>query len=157
MSVGNSSSKAGENLFTVGYPIASQRSSSGGAPAQDSDGDSLTFSHGQVVRNNPTCKINHTDSQGNIKQEQVPITNYNRYQGFLQTTVDILPGNSGGALVNSQNEVIGVASRFAEGVQSSTQECVGGTFFQSALPIAKFIKSKGLRCDSKKFYQGVGI
>src|SRR4051794_30596821 len=66
-----------------------------------------------------------------------PVTNQQRrLRGLVQTDAAINPGNSGGPLINSQGEVVGVSTAYAQGAQ--------GIFFAIPINIAKPIMAQAV-------------
>lgn len=122
--------KEGEAVYTIGHPVQSRRGKN------DSDGRRLYSSFGEIIRPQDQCVMvqngSSVEKEKGINQPGSSV----RLEGLqgltsgtIQTTVDLLPGNSGGPLVNERGEVIAIAS-FIEGSKNNfLRECRGATFF----------------------------
>lgn len=80
-------------------------------------GDSSTVEIGEMVVaiGNPLGELANSLSIGAISAAERTIEMDNGSMSFLQTTAAISPGNSGGALINSYGEVIGVTTAKSTG------------------------------------------
>src|SRR5207248_8615524 len=98
--------------------------------------------------------LDHTVTAGIISAKgrtQLPGSNGNDFQSFLQTDAAINPGNSGGPLVNMAGEVIGINTA----IISETRQSAGLGF---ALPSNAAIKVYNQLVQSGKVTRGgIGI
>jgi hypothetical protein len=132
----------GTDVFTIGRPMASSRTSSD----YNSNGKDLYLSTGKVV-SSQTCQshgfratlldliMGHRSILPGTRPLQELGLRRAQEAGMLQTTVDILPGSSGGALINQLGEIVGVASFImlddrGRVFNSRRDECSGSTFFE---------------------------
>lgn len=104
----------------VGFPTKTTRS---GNSNEDSDGMSQYISEGEILHSD-SCTIKSLGPQveklyadkkyyRDLKiGDQLPIASYelDRLKNFIQISNSMMVGNSGGPLLNEQNEIIGVAS-----------------------------------------------
>ncbi|MNK06281.1 Trypsin [compost metagenome] len=147
--------KEGEAVYSIGHPMRSKRGKN------DSDGRRLYASFGEIISNQGQCLIvqngNPSEKEKGLNQPGALVSMDGLYPGLIagviQTTVDLLPGNSGGPLINEQGQVIAVAS-FIEGSKNNTWlECRGATFFSpiagvnpTVSKIAEDFEIANLRC-----------
>lgn len=150
----------GTPVFTMGYPGQSFRAKYQRPGAKDAAGDTLSVSTGLIV-DEPTCEsrsaalnaftrfiYGEEESMARLKIQNVVRT---IYRHTLQTTVDAVPGSSGGPLINQAGEVVGVASVIDPWVHNTKKECRGATFFQ---PVADL---SGLRCEKRRSAMGEAL
>jgi hypothetical protein len=129
--------KLGESVTAFGFPKQTSRPVKQDKREQRFNGNApgyqLVASSGKVI-NQKNCR---RVSLG--KENETPSLDQMNFQytSNIQTTVDIYYGSSGGALINSSGEIVGVASLFDK-AHSSFEECEGSTFFA---PIDKFLES----------------
>lgn len=108
-----------EQVQYMGYPGASK-----GRGAHNSDGESLYLAQGKInesIQSNPCVD---RGSYSDTVWERVDRT-YNR-ESIILSTVDILPGASGSALLNQEGEIIGLLnSTYAHRVDIFSEYCAG--------------------------------
>ena len=134
------SPEVGEALGTQGYPSKTTRQSTDqeiqGGP-KDTPGEILTWSNGTRVISD-TCDIEYR-FHNQLVTEKAPLGVARQLRTrLIQTSIDIVPGSSGGPLLNEQGEVVGVASAFAafsrtidlqKPASANEFECRGSSFF----------------------------
>lgn len=133
----------GEAVYALGYPGKTTRADG------NSNGTRMYMSYGNV-RKSDTCKKDTTGADVAIKSPAI-------YQKrMIQTTVDIAPGSSGGPLINSNGEVVGVASLVLN-KQVAVSECAGSTFFESLTHLNAMTtrwrvndEFRAMKCDRRK-------
>lgn len=131
--------KDNEAVFTIGRPARSWRQ---GTPL-NSNGTDLFLSSGKVVTQ-PFCMSSgykntwidliffgtaSVDPGPKVFSKEVMEAVFS--PRLIQTTVDALPGSSGGPLINWAGEVVGVASFMMRDLADDHVECKGATFFDS--------------------------
>ncbi len=124
--------KMGERVYTIGYPSLTMRGE------RDSDGVSQYASFGQIVPHSQKClMIKNTLVKDKLTDKDQPgeFVNFdksfppNMKMGAIQTTIDAVPGNSGGPLINSKGEIIAVASFADTQKNNEFKQCQGSSFF----------------------------
>lgn len=141
--------KQGDSVSTFGFPRATTRDTG------NSNGEDLYFSEGKILKNHPYCS---TGVPGSTPW-RLSKSSHNgmRWFGHIRTDVDVVKGSSGGPLVNSSGEVIGVAAYSGSGVmQNEQRECKGASFFEPTNNLVKDLKKHNpalldqLKCTSRK-------
>ena len=157
----------GEKLATQGYPARTHRLDGVDAhhgEAKDAPGGQLTWSTGARIES-PTCHLRPQNPELD-EGEDAPMETTDELRGrFLQTTVDFVKGSSGGPLLNSRGEVVGVASLinpFARELDPQktlnpiAEECRGSTFFSPTTKIQSMIAKQApqlfqqLKCEQHR-------
>ena len=155
-----------DGVFAITYPTSTGRAFGGVKDPNEKDapGGTLSLSSGQVVSKS-TCTVKWK-AQGPVqtvlygsaiqgKEMAMPASLLKWYGGKIQTTVDFVPGSSGGPLLNSKGEIVGVVSTSMSGLQNNYQECRGSTVFE---PVPK-MKDLNLKapCKSHEANPGQGV
>lgn len=150
------------SVFTMGYPSKTSRADTV-RDSLDAPGKTLVVSSGKVV-DQKTCDQYWQGSglMGMIfgREKQIVKTDLPANKGLgrvLQTTVDAVPGSSGGPLINSSGEVVGVFSHFYSNVHNFSQECTGATFFQPVTKWTQDLPVKPAACQHRRASQGEGL
>lgn len=164
--VGEKPPAPGESLIAMAYPEQTERWKHQRRDALDSDGERLQFSSGKIA-DGKTCssRWEPNNSLGQWWYGEGPHeTKYpldqefqKSFAGMIPTTVDIARGSSGAGLINSENEIVGVASAQDTSVQSARWQCEGASFFQPlqdwregiSIPAAAIYKDPVI-CDEKR-------
>lgn len=154
-----------EPVVAIGQPKPSQRGQN------DSPGQTLMASFGRTIPPRNTCTmVQNADSfdqkTGQLRPgSQVPlvldqyngsVSDYLKENVLVQTTVDLLSGNSGGPLINERGEVIGVAASIDPHRNNELKSCSGATFMAPLSQTeASALKAPGfdlnqLVCDKKR-------
>lgn len=124
--------KIGDRVYTIGYPSKTERGE------KDSDGISQYASFGEIIPYSQKCTILKNswelDKMRNIEQpgdvvDFDPFLNPALKTGAIQTTVDVVPGNSGGPLLNEKGEIIAVGSFADTQKNNNFKQCKGAAFF----------------------------
>ncbi len=128
--------KVGDRVYTIGYPSQTERGE------RDSDGKSQYASFGKIIPYSQKCrilknswgidKIHKLDQPGDDVDFD-PFLNPGMKLNAIQTTVDAVPGNSGGPLINEKSEIIAVGSFADTQKNNAFKQCKGSSFFS---PIA---------------------
>jgi hypothetical protein len=153
-----------EPLLAVGQPLKSLRGT------HDSPGHELVVSFGSAIPARGTCYLRLTQPSSHPSGSpgtKLPLV-LEKYQGdilrflsentLVQTTVDLLPGNSGGPLINAKGEIVGVAAAIDPDRNNTHQSCEGSTFMApvtsaeaSSLRTADFQIQK-LKCEKGRIW-----
>lgn len=124
--------KVGDRVYTIGYPSRTDRGE------RDSDGHSQYASFGEIIPYSQKCMIlkNTWDADKRRKVEQPgDLVDFDSFLNSemkycaIQTTVDVVPGNSGGPLINQNGEIIAVGSFGDTQKNNEYKLCRGSTFF----------------------------
>lgn len=144
--------KLRESVVAVTYPLATRRDLPKNSVEYNSNGEDLWVSRGQIV-NQDYCNLANMGSI-DVSLDFTAALNVMK-SNYLQTTVDIMPGSSGGPLLNATGEIIGVASFMSEH-NSEKQECRGATLFAPARHGLEKLEEQGyaypwrdLKCSSR--------
>ena len=150
----------GESVFALGYPRGTMRAEMEDPEAKDSDGLNMMVSSGQIVKKMSCDQVIKTSSwldhqlygsEKRIKKNIDPeLQEY--ISNFIQTSVDSVGGMSGGPLINSQQEIMGVVSWGIDQFQNIEHRCPGVTFVQSALDWKKNLtySPRALECLKRR-------
>jgi hypothetical protein len=122
--------KLNEPVFALGFPQITSRNSSTSNFDQlqkgDAPGNQLVASFGKTVKQN-YCENKDGPSYTRKKIFQKHHEKIN--ENFIQTTVDVARGSSGSALINTDGDIVGVASYLTLPEHQLSSECVGNSFF----------------------------
>lgn len=136
----------GDAVMALGHPGYTNRPGGG-----NSDGAGMYASYGKVIQQD-YCTV----TEGNTTRTHPLGGIENTRDHFIQTTVDVVPGSSGGPLINQRGEIVGVTS-FITAPHSQERECKGGTFFEPLTSIDGMATRWGSRgeiqsmsCDRRK-------
>ncbi len=126
-----------------------------------SDDTGLTIGQDVYAIGSPYA-LQGTLTTGVISQLHRQITSPNGFSisDAIQTDAELNPGNSGGPLLNSQGEVIGVNAQVYGGSQSASGQATGGTGLGFAIPsstVKRIVGQLGEGGTVKHAYLGVGI
>lgn len=162
LEIGPQKPRLSEEVFAMGFPNQTFRTQHERPNAKDAPGGKLAISFGKVVSSN-TCEQRWVAQDGFNRfifgEREVPEKKEIQeivkqlWGHSIQTTVDINQGSSGGPLVNSLGQVVGVASVMDAWVHNEKRECRGATFFQ---PVASLTRDR-LSCKRRKSASAVGI
>jgi len=103
-----------------------------------------------------------TLTTGVISQLQRQITSPNGFSisNAIQTDAELNPGNSGGPLLNSAGEVIGINAQVYGGSQTASGEATGGTGLGFAIPtstVKRIVSQLSENGSVQHAYLGIGI
>jgi putative serine protease PepD len=103
-----------------------------------------------------------TLTTGVISQLQRQITSPNGFSisNAIQTDAELNPGNSGGPLLNSAGEVIGINAQVYGGSQTASGEATGGTGLGFAIPtstVKRIVSQLSENGSVRHAYLGIGI
>lgn len=124
--------KEGERVYTIGYPYKTSRGE------WDSDGESQYASFGEIIPYSHMCtmikntwdsdKFRNVDQPGDVVKFD-SLLHPGLIVGTIQTSADVVRGNSGGPLINSNGELIAVASFADTQKNNEFKQCKGSSFF----------------------------
>lgn len=146
LGISTSVAAVNDSVTALGHPGSTSRPDGG-----NSDGAGMYASYGRVVQQD-YCTVTEGKNLYTSRLNGVEKTR----DHFIQTTVDVVPGSSGGPLINSKGEIVGVTS-FITSPHSQERECKGGTFFEPLTSIDGMTTRWGTRgeiekmtCDKRK-------
>lgn len=120
-------------VTAIGYPKKTTRRGPG-----NSDGVNMHISRGKIVQKDHCVRI------AKKNREEVALSGAENLQKrFIQSTADIVQGSSGGPLVNSSGEIVGVA--MAHMGDNDKYECPGSAFFESLVTLDPMSRKWGTR------------
>jgi len=122
----SSTVKAGDQVTALGFPVSPSQSAQ-----QSSAGTSTT-----VVSTTGTVSVAHQKTQ--------PGNDLPTYEDTIQMQTPISPGNSGGPLLNSQGQVVGINSLTNGGGNAQAQNfAIASSYAKRVLPTLETGKSQG--------------
>lgn len=153
-----------EGVFTMGYPSQTFRSVAYHG-AKDAPGGVLRVSSGNILKSaqcehkwKARTNIEHLIyGKEGAENLALPEKSYALGRDSLQTTVDAVPGSSGGPLINAAGEIVGVASSASREVHDNNTECRGATFFQPVVDLKAKLGPRLGSCDKNKAGAGTAL
>ena len=121
----------GQKVFTLSYPSPTARFIVDPL-AKDANKPEMYLSKGEVIQSTTCQKVGSVSKEVQLSQDAELMS-----PRMIQTTVDIVRGSSGGALLSDRGEIVGVAS-FVDGArQNANTECRGASFYQAVSGLKK--------------------
>lgn len=134
----------GEDVIALGYPSKSNRKQYD-PEAKDSAGNTQYLSIGKIVEQEycqgitELGRLRHKPEIGQKLEKQDQLIRDHDHMREYQTTVDVVPGSSGGPLIDRSGAIIGVARWGDARIQNNNVECPGATFFSRLSVLQKNI------------------